>query len=694
MSEALRFVLVVEALGLAALPLTRVVFNRLPGGGAGLAKALGLLLVTWLAWLAGSLVPYGLVVVLLAVGLVLAVGLLLRFWPFAEQPEDPERRRLLWWGEGVFLVAFAAMALVRAFAPDIVGTEQPMDMALIATVDRGGGFPPENPWFAGDDLDYYYLGHLAVAILIKLAGTGVDEGYNLALPTIYAITASAVFGAGAALGAVAGRAPVRCGVAAAVVVLVLGNLRSAELLRDAAELRAFEWFQASRVIPDTINEFPAFSFVLGDLHAHVLALPFKALLLAWALQLLVAGPRPRDALAAGITCGLLYAINAWSAPVLAGVLLLALVARRPDPAAAAAWAGTFALAALLAVLPFLASFDPPTGGIGIVDDRRAFGAFVADQWRIHGLLLWLAAAAFAGVTLRARHGLRNLAWLLVALAAVGSALSGFDLAGALVLCALVAVALVQVARRATAPAERAVWLLLATGLGCVLVPELVYVRDEFEGTGMDRMNTVFKLYYEAWLLLGVAAAGTLALARDWLGRHGALAWGGVAAVLAALSLSFTVAGPYARTDAFAEGPRLDGLGWLRESAPGDVTAIAWLRANAGRQDVVLESAGDDYSAFGHGRISTFTGIPSVVNWPGHVLQWGQDPGNRRADVDELYRTTDPTRARLLARRYGVTYVVVGPLERTDHGDAPAAKWDALGRRVHEDRGTVVWRLTG
>ena len=109
--------------------------------------------------------------------------------------------------------------------------------------------------------------------------------------------------------------------------------------------------------------------------------------------------------------------------------------------------------------------------------------------------------------------------------------------------------------------------------------------------------------------------------------------------------------------------------------------------------MVLEAFGDDYSAFGHGRISTFTGRPTVMGWAGHELQWDHDPGTRGNDVKTMYTTPDLARqARPLLDRYGVRYVVVGPIEQTTYGDAGQAKWDQLGRRVYSDRGTTIWQL--
>jgi uncharacterized membrane protein len=166
----------------------------------------------------------------------------------------------------------------------------------------------------------------------------------------------------------------------------------------------------------------------------------------------------------------------------------------------------------------------------------------------------------------------------------------------------------------------------------------------------------------------------------------------VSAVLILLGLVFPYAGNWARRDGFRQSPTLDGLGWLRATAPGDVKAIGWLRRNAPDDAVLLEAAGPDYSGFGHARMSTFTGRPAVIGWAGHELQWKHDPGRRADDVRAMYTATDPAAARPGLARYGVRYVVVGPLERTDYGDGGIAKWDRLGRRVFDRDGTTIWDL--
>jgi YYY domain-containing protein len=735
-TEALRFWALIELIGLGAAPLAGVLLARLPGAGLGLGKVLGLLLVTWLIWLGGSLtlVPYGAGSAALWIALVCALGLLawVRGWEgrravargeprgwlarrrwrrlAARVPEpDPLRTRLFWGAEAVFAVAFAAMAMLVAFSPDVWNTEKPMDMAFLNAGNRADTFPPEDPWLAGADLNYYYLGHLAMAVVVKLTAVAPDHGYNLAVAALFGLTAAAVFTVAGTVWAAARGEPgaVRAGLAAVGLVLVAGNLEGARLLiADGGPLRGYDWFAVTRVDPDTITEFPWFSFLLGDLHAHVLALPFTLLALAFALQVVLAGPllsgRVRlalEACGAALATGFLYAVNSWSYPVMAGLLALAVVAWLCDPRSEAArpaavrWLlAVLALSALL-MLPFHLSFDPAARGIGVVEDGRGFAGWLRDELLVFGSLLVFVAVAYAGRLAATRRPGRNAVWIAVGALFAGSLLAALGWAHVALLAALLLVALHALLSPRTAPPARLVWLLIAGGVACLLGPELLYVRDEFDDSALYRMNTVFKLDYQAWLLLGLGGIGALAWWREWLPRRlGRWTFGALALAVVLAAAVYPVAGTYARKDGFDATPTLDGLGWLRDRAPGDPGAIAWLNDHAPSGSVVLEAVGDDYSAFGHGRISTFTGLPTVLGWPGHERQWGHEVGARAQEVARAYSALTAAAARPVLDRYGVRYVVVGPLERTDYGDAGTAKWAQLGRRVYSREGTDVWEL--
>lgn len=690
----LRFVLLLEIIGLAALPLTVMVFARLPRGAVAFAKPLGLVTVGWLTWLSGTLgLGHGPATTGVAVVLVAAAGLAAA-WPRRRDLAACLRSREFWVAEAVLVVSLAALAVVVAHAPDVWGTEKPMDMALVNAIAASDALPPRNPWFAGSDLDgYYYFGHLLVAVMIQATGVEPTVGYNTALAAFFALAAVAAHGLGGALAAVAGAPRVLTGLLTVALVLVAGNLAAAVLLLEVdGPLVTYDWFQASRVVPGTINEFPAFSWLLGDLHAHVMAVPLTLTALALALQWLHAGARIPDTVAAAVLTGLLYATNSWSYPVVTGLLLLALLAAPGSLARRGAHAGLLLAGGALAVLPFLLAFEPPASGIGLVDDRRPLLLAVRDGALTLGLPAWLAAGAFLAAA-RALPRSRLLALIaVVALAMVLSALSGAQLAWTVLLLALAAVAAWRLLASSSTAAGRFVWLMLFGGLLCTAIPEVVYISDAFSGGALERMNTVFKLGYQAWLLLAVGGIAALVVFAGGLPAAARISWLGGAVVLAVASAAFPLAGSHARTGGFSAVPTLSGLRWLAASAPGDVAAIAWLRAHAEPSAVVLESAGDDYSAAGHARISTFTGRSTVIGWEGHVLQWGEDPGTRRADVSRLYREPSASVAAPLLRAYGVDYVVSGPLERADHGTVGEAKWDALGTRVFEQAGTTIWRL--
>ncbi len=698
MSETLRLLVIAELLGLIALPLTATVLPRLPAGAYAFAKPLGLLLLGWVVWLLTSVgVPYG-TPLILGVGALLilaALALARSSGSNAATLRSQISGRLWIAAEAVFLTAFAAAALMTSFSPDVWGTEKPMDMALINAINSSTSFPPQDPWLSGEPLDgYYYVGHLLAALWIRVADVQPTVGYNLSLALMFGLSASAAFGLGAGIAAAAGRAPVRSGVMAAVLCLAVGNLAGALKAVEMEEgAGSYPWFEVSRVIPNTINEFPLFSWLLGDLHAHLIAVAFTLTALAFALQWLTSRPAVYDLTAAGIVCGLLYTINSWSYPVVTGLLLLALAATGGITARTALRGGLLMLVSVAAVAPFLLTFSPAAQGLDIVGERRPFGLFLRDHVLMFGLFAWLLVPAVALAFARMRRPWRNFTWGAVALGAAGTVLAEARLAGVLFLAAGVALALSELLRRRTPAPERFVWLLIFGGLTCVLIPEVVFVSDPFAGGPFERMNTVFKLGFQAWLLLSIGAAGAVAISWPRLRRRLQALLAVPALMLLTAALVFPLLGPYARTSGFDRAPTLEGLGWLRARAPGDVAAIAWLRTNAAGNAVVLEASGDDYSPFGHARISTFTGRSTILGWSGHVLQWGEDPGHRREDVAALYRTTSVGSARPLLERYGVDYVVVGSLERTDYGSAGVAKWDALGRRVLDGGGTTVWRIS-
>ncbi len=377
--------------GLQALawPIAFTLFGRLADRGYGFSRALAMILVGWLAWIlpALHLLKNNLLPSLLAVLVVLALSFgLWRRNREAMRAFWQERRRLILVSEAVFTAAFLLFVFIRLLNPDLwqpwQGGEKFMEFAFLNAVTRTPFFPSYDPYFAGGYLNYYYYGYQILSVLIKLTGISSSIAFNLAIPTLFALTAAGVFSLVYTLVAGGGRRGdagtegrregrgVWAGVAGVFFVALMGNLEGGlivfrqlaerggsafssnlpllqPLVQTAAGVGAavagrvqwpgYNFWSPSRVLPFTINEFPFWSFLFADLHPHMIGIPFTVLFLALAYTLIAGYRRPgQTALAAGgflpfvlllammpLTVGAIGAINTWDLPTYLGVGVLA-----------------------------------------------------------------------------------------------------------------------------------------------------------------------------------------------------------------------------------------------------------------------------------------------------------------------------------------------------------------------------------
>ena len=731
--DILLWVVAVQCAGLAVLPLSVRLFRTLPDRGYALAKPLGLLAVTYLIWLLGMLgyLAYSRPTCLAVLVLVGSVCWMRWGAPCLDWLRT--RPAVIAIEEAIFLVAALVAAYVRSFNADIIGQEKFMDLAFFNGFLRSPGLPAEDTWLAGYGMPYYPFGYLLLSVPAKLAGLPAAYGYNLALILVFALTfvlAAALVADLVNLLGGAERSDRRLGASAwgfgllgATLVLVCGNLVGPLEIMAARGVGSPEfwstmavknlgpasdptswlprdggwWWHASRVIPtiqpDGITEFPYFSFLLGDLHPHFTALPLLLLICALSLALLLES-RPWEGLDTILPTALIMGVplvaNTWDLATswLLYGLVAALVARRV--VARGEGLARWPLARALVPLPLgLALFSPyfigyasQPLGIGFVIEHgsiRTDSTPLVSLLLIFGPFLLLAALfalrllACAGPAARHTHlSLVASGLLLVAiLSAAGLVVAAFSLA-LLVLVALAGLRQLRawLAADSNDAHAAAVYLLALTSLALTILVtvELVYIRDSF-GT---RMNTVFKFYYHVWLLLGLVGAPALAV---WMGasRLGSVSVirRGLATVVAVLVLAPGLVYPLAATWTKSNGlhgpATLDGAAFLDRAKPGDAEAIRWLSAQPKRQ-VVLEAIGGDYQEFA--RVSTFSGLPTVLGWVGHELQWrGQldEFGRRQRDVEAIYQRAEPAEALRILNLYRVRYVFVGSLEREKYG---------------------------
>ncbi len=812
MSETFSWWLAIEAMGLLALPLCMAVFAGLNDRGYALSKPFGLLLTGYLFWLLNSAHVFpnsrgGIVWIVILVGI--AAGLLARARWNDLRSFLARRWRYILVVEVLFLVAFAMAAWLRSFVPDVNGTEKPMDFMFVNAASHARNFPPHDPWLAGYHVSYYYFGYLFTAMVGKLAGVSTDIGYNLVArgekppalaegtdppdppsrpksppgsrraATAVKPSPVAVATPAAPLLEFAVVRPYLFGLVAALFVVLIGNLEGIfEFLAahnsgphglysflDIKGLAPYQavnshwypadsnsnwwWFRASRVLPhQEITEFPNFSFVLGDLHPHVTAIPFVLLAagLAFALytsQDVLSGglwlQRPALLLWAAISLGGLSPLNAWDMPTMTAVMLGAVLLAnyRLDhqwPGAlkrTAAFAAPLLVAMFVLYIPFYRSFSSQASGIDVVSGHTTR--------LVHLLIFWgpFAALLVPFVALRLAQSFRKTPFgihdlpaavaiplLIIALWLVWTAfspahgnpitdrstgwLTDFALAAFLGASLL---ALWRGMQDEDEPSESrtpALFALLLTVLATALVlgTEFYYLRDNFQGSDLFRMNTVFKLYYQAWLLGAIASAFALYYLLRWwrpltqaaLGMQ--VAWGGVVALVLLAALLYPVGAVMSRTRGFgAPGapPRsLSALADVQRSSPDEYAAIQWLRQRPSAAYVIAEGQADDYRV-PPGRISETTGIPTLIEWPGHEAQWrgeasSKDWFGRVDEVKTLFSTTDPQQAQTILRKYGVTFVYVGPAERQAYPAAGLAKFDSMMDVAFKQGSVTIYRV--
>ena len=767
MGNTLLWLLAVELLGLLAFPVAFRLCGYFQDRGYGLSKALGLLLLTYPLWILGSMgVPMTRPAVLLLLAVLAGLSCVLAWRQRLDMLAFLRREwRLLLALEGVFLLVFTGWALFRSFDPMINHTEQLMDLGLLSAAAKATTFPPQDPWLLGHTVNYYYFGYLMVATLAEITGIATSVAYNLGMALVPALAAVGLLGLAVTLvmrcGASRGSA-LLCGLAAVVLLGLMANLEGVlELARvrglgspafwEGLDIKGLEaavaqtswypeqgwwWWRATRVIDTvesgvsldyTIQEFPLFSFMLGDLHPHMMSIPFLLLTLALGLQLLATPGHPSRAwfrdhwallLVTGLALGALGAINAWDLPTFMA-LATALVGVKAyrDWRSAGRWQAVGGAGALALLLGGVATVAYAPYYQGLAGDLHGILPVEGPTTQPHHfLIVWgvflVALAPF--VVLQIARGPRDPSPRLLA-ASVGLAVAPF-LAWVGAVAAMDSEAEViprllhllpgmavtgALAYRCLTHARDGAESSLVFALGLLVFaaflltgPELFRVADLFG----NRMNTVFKLSYQAWVVLPVASSvglyygASLLARRGWRERVG-LAWMAVLA-LAVLGGVYYAGGALTdKANAFRGPQTLDGLAFLKEARPGEYEAIRWLAAEASQDDGVLEAVGPDYSD--HGRISAATGVPTVLGWAGHERQWRGGytlfEGREQA-VERIYR--GDSQAEELLAQFDVDYVVVGPRERERYDPVDLAPLDDVLEQAFTSGEVTIYRVKG
>jgi YYY domain-containing protein len=708
--------LATTAAALAFAPLVMLAFRHVTDRGASVVRPLGLLALVWPVWFLASLgdgvVPFSRPALWVALMLVAMVS-----WAAGVRAGAVTRESLkhLAIAEGGYLVLFAVLVWLRGYIPAVGGPntidqEKPMDLMMLASSMKATSMPPADAWLSGEPINYYYLGYATWAAIGKMIGTTPAIVYNLALVSTVAMTIVAVLGTVAnILSRFVSMTTARIGgVLGFALVVLIGNPWAAWRIVQDPAAQWDRWpfdgvmWNATRIIPVSdaefaISEFPAFSFLFADMHPHVMAIPFAitALGLGWMFITLpvdsTIGARLPRLLLAGIATAALYAINSWDFPAWFLVVALGILISPGFPGFGQRLAGiAIALVAGLAAWsPFLLAFEAPvrTGDsafseeaskVPVIGDLLAsIGAWTGertsagDYLGIFGFFypVLVAVILIALLDRRDDEGDPVVARLALITGIILVVLGVMLPAPVLILAGLPMLAGIVVMLRATNVTLELIVVGLATlAFALTIVPEFFFLLDAFG----NRMNTIFKLYLQVWLLSGVAAAvGLVTLwqrARAWRPGRAAVAVVGAAVVLFGLTYPVVAASQWVQVkNPELDWEGMDGLAWLEDGPAADPAtrdALEWLWEHGTNDDVLLAAGGCAYRA-PVAFPAAASGVPAIVGWDNHERQWHlSDPGiterlaERTADVNALF--AEPTDE--LLDRYGVTLIYIGRSE--------------------------------
>ena len=697
-------------LGAAAMPLTGRLFRRFQDRGWMFSKVTAIAVSGFLTWflVAVKIIKFT-TMTCIVVTLVCAAASLILYCreqkagfeciPFAHLD-------LVYAEELLFFAAFLLWTYFAGFHPAAYGTEKFMDYGFMEAMMRSKTLPATDLWYSQGKINYYYGGQYFAVFLTKLSGAKVELTYNLMRTFVAGLAFAMPFSlvhqmVTDRLGKTGSRwkkaLPSVTGILAGISVSIAGNMHYVvygQIIPFIQKLKGEEvssyWFpDATRYIgfnPDvedkTIHEFPCYSFVLGDLHAHVVDIMFVLLLLGllyawmkkvrttelsgesmsrrkfWKKQLLMP-----QLLATGALLGMFHWTNYWDFVIYfvvtcGAALFMNIIGQKGKIRWAlgvtAAQAAEILILATVIIMPFTLQFDTSNMVQGIaLAQHHSLPHQLLVLWGLPGILTILFVVSLLIEKLRGAEQ-KSLYHLLTSIRLP-------DLFAVLMgLCAI----------------------------GLVLIPELVYVRDIYEN-GNARANTMFKLTYQAYIMFGMTMIYAI-FRLLVIGKNKILK------VLAFIGLFLFVwtCGYFGNSvhSWFGEVWKpsqykgLNATAFLETDFPEDVNGIRWLKENISDAPVVLEANGDSYSEYE--RVSAMTGLPTIMGWYVHEWLWRGNLSDLNAkieEIQEIYTSTDETRVKELLEEYNVSYIFVGSCERNKYGaDMNNDLLKSLGEVVFQD----------
>lgn len=687
-------------LSILSLPIIFHLFSKFWDNGYIFAKTLSLVALTYLILVFGifKILPFNTFGLLMVIFVLITFNFLFLF----------KQKRYLWFfkilkskykiflvQETIFLLILIGWSYVRGFAPNIEGLEKYMDWGFVNSALRSKFLPPQDMWFSGEVINYYYFGHLIFALITKISQISSSITYNLSIATVCALTFVSTFSLSSNLVylSLKKRAVFKYVIAGLISALLLtfgGNLHSVYkivqlnysqnnnkiVLTKVAIQKAANsfWYpDSTRFIghdPDTkdktIHEFPLYSFVVADLHGHMNDIIIVIFFMAFLLVSFLTPKQKFDRLFiifSGFLLSLCYMTNAWDFAIYGLLLAVFSIFINFYKQGKNSFLPTI-LSGLLIILfwylfslPFSLKFIPMLEGIKISDGHTPIYQLLV----LYGGF-WVICLPFVFFIIK--KIIRN--WKPARPAG----------------------------RLDIRTSDLFILSLIVVGTLLIIIPELVYIKDIYIYEHR-RANTMFKLVYQSFILYSLSAGYVLVRLPEIIKSK---------FIINIYKISFItvfvihMVYPYFAIKSYYGELRLyhnlDGLTYLKDLYPDNYKAILWINKNITDQPVMLEAVGDSYTTFN--QVSSATGLPTIQGWVVHEWLWrgGYDaPATRQTDVEKIYLSNDLEETKTLLSQYLVKYIFVGDKEYEKYPKLNPQKFKDIGAKIVFQSGkTVVYQL--
>lgn len=713
------------AIGFSFFPFTRTIFSQFFDKGYVFSKIIGITIISYIVFFVG-------IFHVLAFTRETAIGItifccVLSFLStaFFKKRPAPIKKTLLETKspnfkiaiieELLFIIALFFWAYIRGVQPDIHGLEKYMDFGFINSILRSTYFPPKDMWFPPNVINYYYFGHIVTAVLTKISGIPSAITFNLMLATIFAFTFTCSFSLSYNFilhaqekikGIFQWVGAIIASFLSASLVTLAGNLHilyafftpyandtPLPLTKLAFSPQAFPnsyWYpNATRFIYNTIHEFPIYSFVVSDLHGHVLDIPIVLTIVALLYHTYLAEKiQIKTILLISLLLAVAYMTNAWDGFIYylltVGVIFLMLIKRNTKKLVKGIHFPSFSLDIINFFFYCMVIFA------GLFIFASPFSFFFQTASIVHGIGVlcapgFLTKFGHVGPFLfELDHCQKSPLWQLITL-------YGFFYFW------IISFIIFLIKFKKISKTTLFLLLLVTVSTALILIPEFVYVKDIYPAH--YRANTMFKLVYQAFMMLSLVSGFAIYFITCKLKTvpfriifSPFLFLGFMLVILVFIYPYFAITSYYGAHNRYKG---LDGTKYLESLYPDDYAAIQWVNRNIPGQPVMLEAQGDSYTDYG--RISIDTGLPTVLGWTVHEWLWRGSydiPAPRISEVQTIYETVDQSTRKTLLDKYHISYIYVGQLEKEKYPKLNQSALQHIGKIIYQKEGVTIYKING